>query len=78
METTLDIQRDHVTLVKRCMDLLLPGGTLIFSTNLRTFRLDRDALRDHTLENISGQTLDPDFQRNPNIHQCWLITHSSG
>src|SRR5690606_37869449 len=35
-----DVQRDHVALIERCMDLLSPGGLLVFSTNARKFRLD--------------------------------------
>ncbi len=75
MEGVLDVQRDHVAMVKRCMDLLLPGGTLVFSNNLRSFKLDDEALDEYQIENISSKTLDPDFQRNKRIHQCWLIRH---
>lgn len=75
MEGVLDVQRDHVAMIKRCMDLLLPGGTLLFSNNLRSFKLDDEALSAYQVENISAKTLDPDFQRNKRIHQCWLIRH---
>ncbi|MCE3253631.1 MAG: rRNA ((2445)-N(2))/((2069)-N(7))-methyltransferase, partial [Cellvibrio sp.] len=27
------------------------------------------------INDISAQTIDEDFKRNPKIHQCWLITH---
>jgi 23S rRNA (guanine2445-N2)-methyltransferase / 23S rRNA (guanine2069-N7)-methyltransferase len=74
MEGVLDIQRDHVSMINRCMELLLPGGTLIFSNNLRSFKMDSEALENYTLENITDKTIDPDFQRNKRIHQCWLIT----
>ncbi|GAA5316727.1 MAG: bifunctional 23S rRNA (guanine(2069)-N(7))-methyltransferase RlmK/23S rRNA (guanine(2445)-N(2))-methyltransferase RlmL [Candidatus Pelagadaptatus aseana] len=75
MEGVLDVQRDHVAMIKRCMDLLLPGGTLVFSNNLRSFKLDETALADYQIEDITHKTLDPDFQRNKRIHQCWLIRH---
>ena len=78
MQGVLDIQRDHVALIHRCMDLLLPGGTLIFSNNLRSFSLDMEALQKFQLEDITARTLDPDFQRNRRIHQCWRIRHSDG
>ncbi len=73
MQGVLDVQRDHVGLIRRCMELLNPGGTLIFSTNLRSFKLRREELSDYALENISAATLDKDFARNRKIHQCWLV-----
>jgi len=74
MEGVLDVQRDHVQMIKRCMELLTPGGTLLFSNNLRSFKLDDEALRAFSVDNISKQTLDVDFKRNQKIHQCWSIT----
>ena len=76
MEGVLDVQRDHVALIRRCMELLSPGGTLFFSTNLRRFKLDEDALYKYNVNNISEQTIDRDFQRNPKIHRCWEISAS--
>ena len=71
MEGVLDVQRDHVALIRGCMELLAPGGELLFSTNLRTFRLDA-ALADLPMHEISAQTVPPDF-RNRRIHRCWRI-----
>lgn len=73
MEGVLDIQRDHLDMVTRCMDILLPGGCLVFSNNLRSFKLDEAIEERYAVENITQQTLDPDFKRNAKIHQCWLI-----
>ena len=75
METTLDIQRDHAELIAQSMKLLEQDGLLIFSTNLRKFRMDTEVLSDFELEDYTDQTLDPDFQRNSRIHQCWKIRH---
>lgn len=75
MDSTLDIQRDHVMLIRRCMDLLTDQGQLVFSNNLRTFELDRDALSAFEIKDYHKESLDPDFQRNVKIHQCWLIEH---
>lgn len=75
MEQTLDIQHDHVALIQRCAEILSPKGILIFSTNLRSFKLDHQALITVKFENITKTTLDPDFQRNQKIHQCWKITN---
>ncbi len=76
MEETFDVQRDHVELLRQVLPLLTPSGVLIFSTNHRKFRLDRDALPDLRIEDWSRRTLPPDFARNPKIHQCWQITRS--
>ncbi len=73
MEGVLDIQRDHVELIRDCMTLLRENGELIFSTNLRRFKLDHDALADLQIEDWNAATLPEDFKRNPRIHQCWRI-----
>lgn len=73
MADTLDVQRDHVGLIRDAVALLEPDGVLIFSNNLRRFRMDRDALADLAVEDISAQTIPKDFARNPRIHQCWRI-----
>jgi 23S rRNA (guanine2445-N2)-methyltransferase / 23S rRNA (guanine2069-N7)-methyltransferase len=75
MDAAFDVQRDHVALIRGGMDLLTPGGTLIFSTNFRKFKLDRELLSDLRIEEISRATLPPDFERNPRIHYCWILRH---
>ena len=74
MQDTLDIQRDHVALVRAAGRLLGPGGTLIFSTNFRRFRLDREGLAEFAVEDLSRATLPRDFECNPRIHQCFKLT----
>jgi 23S rRNA (guanine2445-N2)-methyltransferase / 23S rRNA (guanine2069-N7)-methyltransferase len=73
MEATLDLQRDHVQLIRDAARLLEPDGVLIFSNNLRSFRMDLEALADLEIEDISRSTLPKDFERNPKIHNCWRI-----
>ncbi len=73
MEATFDVQRDHVVLLQKTLRLLAPGGVLVFSNNLRKFVIDRVALADFEIEEISAKTLPVDYQRNPRIHNCWLI-----
>ncbi len=75
MEDDLDVQRDHAAMIHQCMRALAEDGTLIFSNNLRTFKLDLEALSAYTIKDISAQTIDEDFKRNSKIHQCWLISH---
>ena len=76
MDDTLDVQRDHVGLIRDTLALLAPGGVLIFSTNLRKFKLDREALAGLKIDDITRRTIPPDFERNPRIHQCFRITRS--
>ena len=74
MEGTLDIQRDHVHLIEQAGKLLENEGELVFSTNLRRFRLDiQSLLPDWNVEDMTQATLPPDFQRNPRIHQVWRL-----
>ena len=73
MQGTFDVQRDHVDLIRATMALLDSDGELIFSNNLRRFRLDSDALDDLDIDDISAETIPRDFSRNPHIHQCWRL-----
>ncbi|WP_295803613.1 bifunctional 23S rRNA (guanine(2069)-N(7))-methyltransferase RlmK/23S rRNA (guanine(2445)-N(2))-methyltransferase RlmL [uncultured Microbulbifer sp.] len=73
MRGVLDIQRDHANLIRQCMALLAPGGTLVFSNNLRSFKMDEEIEGEFAVENLSGQLLDKDFQRNPKIHNVWQV-----
>lgn len=76
MDDVLDVQRDHVDLIKRCAELLTAKGVLYFSTNLRRFKLDAEALGSLDIKDISRETLDPDFAQNPKIHQCFEIRNT--
>jgi 23S rRNA G2069 N7-methylase RlmK/C1962 C5-methylase RlmI len=60
-EGVLDIQRDHVELIRACVDLLAADGTLYFSTNLRSFKLNESALAGLECVNITAETIDEDF-----------------
>jgi len=73
MDTTFDVQRDHVELIQKVSHLLAPKGILIFSNNCRTFKMDKENLANFLIENWSQKTLPPDFQRRANIHNCWKI-----
>jgi 23S rRNA (guanine2445-N2)-methyltransferase / 23S rRNA (guanine2069-N7)-methyltransferase len=73
MEDIFDIQRDHVALIQNALTLLAVGGVLYFSTNFRRFKLDKYALADLIIDDISATTIPEDFARNPKIHQCWKI-----
>lgn len=76
MQSTWDVQRDHVELILNAKRCLSPAGKIVFSNNLRQFKLDKDALENagFNIENISQRTLPEDFKRNPKIHQCWILS----
>ncbi len=73
MNDTLDIQRDHESLISSAMRLLYPGGTLYFSSNLRQFKLSPSIIQNYKVRDINPETIDADFKRNPRIHQCFTI-----
>jgi 23S rRNA (guanine2445-N2)-methyltransferase / 23S rRNA (guanine2069-N7)-methyltransferase len=73
MLTTLDVQRDQELLINSAMDLLSPDGTLYFSTNFRQFKLSPELMQKYDVRDISGETIDLDFQRNQRIHQCFVV-----
>jgi 23S rRNA (guanine2445-N2)-methyltransferase / 23S rRNA (guanine2069-N7)-methyltransferase len=77
MESVLDVQRDHAELIRDTMTKLSPNGVLIFSNNFRKFKMDELISRQFSVENITPQALDMDFERNPRIHNVWKITRRS-
>jgi 23S rRNA (cytosine1962-C5)-methyltransferase len=70
MEGVLDLQRDHGWLIANARALLEADGELYFSTNLRSFVLDPALAADARTQEITGQTLPPDF-RDRRIHRAW-------
>lgn len=69
-----DIQSSHVRLLRAAVDRLAREGVLYFSNNFRRFRLDESAVAEFaSFEEISTQTIPPDFARNTRIHRCWRL-----
>ncbi|MCY7313653.1 MAG: bifunctional 23S rRNA (guanine(2069)-N(7))-methyltransferase RlmK/23S rRNA (guanine(2445)-N(2))-methyltransferase RlmL [Pseudoxanthomonas sp.] len=69
-----DIQREHVRLLRACVDRLTSEGVLYFSNNFRRFKLDVEAVAEFAnCEDITAQTIPPDFQRKPRIHRGWRL-----
>ena len=73
MEGVLDIARDHAALIDACMQVLAPGGLLVFSTNAQKFKLDPAVRERYDVQDISAATVPRDFARNPRIHRCYDI-----
>jgi 23S rRNA (guanine2445-N2)-methyltransferase / 23S rRNA (guanine2069-N7)-methyltransferase len=76
MSESFDVQRDQLPLVHAAMKRLSPDGVLYFSNNRRRFKLDPELLETYVCADITRQTLDPDFERNPRIHNCWMLKHA--
>ncbi len=74
MEGVFDVQRDQVQLIDLAMARLASGGVLYFSNNFRKFQLEENLAERYVVEEITQQTLDPDFARNGKIHRAWKIT----
>jgi 23S rRNA (guanine2445-N2)-methyltransferase / 23S rRNA (guanine2069-N7)-methyltransferase len=72
-ESTFDVQRDHVELLRATASLLVEGGLLLFSNNLKRFRLDSSAVQEFDIDDITGRTIPKDFERSPRIHHCFEV-----
>ena len=77
MDGVFDIQRDHVALINLTAKLLKKGGQLVFSTNRRDFKMDKELMASLNMQDISHDTLPLDFKRNAKIHACWLIKNAN-
>jgi 23S rRNA (guanine2445-N2)-methyltransferase / 23S rRNA (guanine2069-N7)-methyltransferase len=75
MDQSFDVQRDHVSLVTRCMEILSPKGTLYFSNNLTSFKLDETLHQKYRVLDITSETIDLDFERNKKIHVAYKLEH---
>ena len=72
---TFDIQKDHLRLINLTMTRLETEGLLLFSTNFRKFKLDKEVEKRFEVKEITAQTIPFDFSRNKKIHRCWEIRH---
>lgn len=69
---SFSVQQDHPELINAALELLTPGGFILFSNNKQDFRLQKEKLSPCLVENIQRQTIPPDFTH-PNIHYCFII-----
>lgn len=72
MQGVLDIQRDHVELIRGTLALLRRGGVLYMSTNARRFQLDVGAIPAASIDDITDDTIPEDFRAH-RPHRCWRI-----
>ncbi|MFC0950604.1 bifunctional 23S rRNA (guanine(2069)-N(7))-methyltransferase RlmK/23S rRNA (guanine(2445)-N(2))-methyltransferase RlmL [Pasteurella multocida] len=75
MEDSWDVQRDHIKLMTQLKRILRPNGTIVFSNNKRGFKMDVEGLETIGLSavDITAKTLPLDFERNKQIHNCWVV-----
>ncbi len=67
MRGDFDVQRDHTRLLTGAARLLLPGGELLFATNLRTFTLDEAGLPGLAARELTAEVTPPDFSNRPRL-----------
>ncbi len=73
MDDTFDVQRDHVTLLKKLLKATKINGQIFFSNNYRKFQIDREAIPAFEVKDITGATTSFDFHGR--LHRsCFLIT----
>ena len=76
-DADFDVQRDHVNLIQAAARCLKPGGTLVFSCNLRRFKLDYTALSTLQISDQQKRSKSRDFSRNQRIHHCFYMMKNS-
>lgn len=76
----LDINKDWPQLVKDCLNILNPGGTLYFSTNSERLKFDRSQLPQATIsgctiscDDITAETIPNDYV-GAKPHRCWKMS----
>lgn len=76
----LDINKDWPQLVKDCLNILNPGGTLYFSTNSERLKFDIQQIPNVTItgakincQDITPQTIPNDYS-GAKPHRCWKFT----
>ncbi|GAA4449590.1 class I SAM-dependent methyltransferase [Rurimicrobium arvi] len=72
MDTSFDVQRDHVVLLKKLLKACTEEGKIYFSNNYRGFSMDRDAIPAAVVKDITSQTTPFDFQGRL-FRSCFMI-----
>ena len=67
-----DVKRDHRQLIQRCLPLLSPGGTLMFSSNAKGFTIDEKDFPGFIVKDIGKELVDEDF-RGKRIPVCYAL-----
>lgn len=72
---TWSVERDHVKLLDGVTALLEKGGIAVFSCNLRSFKMDEEALAELGIifADVTAATIPYDFARNQKIRHCFVV-----
>lgn len=70
--SVLDIQRDHTSLINKCMDALTNNGVIYFSTNYKKFVLENNKIITNKIKDITKATTPFDFEGKLK-RQCFKI-----
>lgn len=70
---SFSVQKDHPALINGALDVLNPGGFIIFSNNKVDFELEYDKLTQCKVKDFHKESMPPDFTQ-PEIHQCYIIS----
>jgi len=74
MEETFEVEKDHIWMIKACMEKLNPGGLLYFSNNKRKFKLDNDLENKFLVQDVTEKSIPHDFH-DKKIHHLFKIRH---
>ena len=73
MRDTLDTRRDYGELIRSCLSLLAPGGTLWFSSGTKGISLDSNDFPGYTVKDMRPTLVDEDF-KGKRIPACYTFT----
>jgi 23S rRNA G2069 N7-methylase RlmK/C1962 C5-methylase RlmI len=73
MEHDFDVQRDHVRWLKMLNRLLTKDGLLLFSTNLGSFRIDKNSIQGYGMREITSEVAAPGFSKQRGVARSWLL-----
>lgn len=76
MEGVLDVQEDHENLIERGIEYLQVNGDLLFSCNLRSFKLSETIKEKYHIQDIGQRSIPTDF-RDQKIHHAFHIRRKS-
>jgi len=73
MEHDFDVQRDYVYFIRLLNGLLVDGGTLLFSTNLGSFRFETSRIHGYDVREITREVAAPGFSTKKNSLRSWIL-----
>ena len=73
MEHDFDVQRDYVYFIRLLNGLLVDGGTLLFSTNLGSFRFETGRIHGYDVREITREVAAPGFSTKKNSLRSWIL-----